>query len=70
MVLGGSHGFGTESAVRFVVEKDRMKELTGIVQAQDFMLLFRAFVRRNHGLRLGMLRLALLKNGKWHQVDV
>ena len=70
LILGGNHGFGTESAVRYVADKERMKRLTDIVQDQDFEVLFQAFASRKHGLRLGKRKLAVLKNGKWQQVDV
>ncbi len=70
LILGGNHGFGTESAVRYVADKERMKQLTDIVQDQDFEILFQAFVSGNYGLRLGIRKLAILKDGEWQQVDV
>ena len=70
LITGGNHSFGTESAVSFVADKERVKLLNDIVQGNDFEVLFQASVGRKHGLRLGIRRLAILKNGAWQSVNI
>ena len=70
LILGGNHGFGTESAINFVAEKERVKSLHDIVQEDDFEALFQASVGRKKGLRLGLRRLAVLRKGIWQPVAI
>jgi len=70
LIVGGNHGFGTESAVNFVVDKNRVKFLTDTVQDQDFEALFQAAVNAQQGLGLGIRKLAVLKNGVWIPIPI
>jgi hypothetical protein len=70
LIMGGNNGFGTESAVNFVADKNRVKFLNDTVQDQDFEALFHASVNKQHGLRLGILKLAVLKNGRWKLIPI
>jgi hypothetical protein len=65
LILGGNHGFGTESAIQFITDLANCSALNDAVGGHDFELLFDASVGRNRGLKLGILRLGLLEDGKW-----
>ena len=65
LILGGNHGFGTESAIQFITDLANCSALSDAVGEHDFELLFDASVGRNRGLKLGILRLGLWEDGKW-----
>lgn len=72
LIMGGSHGLGTESAVNYVASKESLKFLNDKVQDKDFEALFQAYVsrQRGHGLRLSIRKLAVLENGVWVPVRI
>jgi hypothetical protein len=70
LIMGGNHGLGTESAVKFVTDKDRIKLLNEFVKGQDFEAIFQASVNKNKGLGLGIRKLVVLNNGIWIPVKI
>lgn len=70
LIMGGNNGFGTESAVSFVADKDRVNFLHDLVKDQDFEALFQAAANKRQGLKPGIRRLAVLKNGVWIPVKI
>jgi hypothetical protein len=70
LIMGGNHGLGTESAVSFVADKDRVKSLHDFVKDQDFEALFQAAVSKKRGLNIGIRKLAVLKNGVWVPIPI
>jgi hypothetical protein len=70
LILGGNHGFGTESAIKFITNRMNCRTLDGIVGDNDFELLFEACVGQNCcGLPLGIKELRILKDGRWQPPD-
>jgi hypothetical protein len=65
LILGGNHGFGTESAIQFITDLAKCSALNHILRGHDFELLFEASVGIDQGLELGILKLCLLRKGKW-----
>ncbi len=70
LILGGNHGLGTEAAVNFVLDDERVAALDALVQDQDFAAVFQASVSKRHGLGVGLRKVAVLKNGVWFPVKV
>jgi len=70
LILGGNHGFGTESAIKFITDVSNCNALHDMVCDYDFELLFEASVGRDIGLKLGILKLCLFNNGKWSPINI
>lgn len=68
LVLGGNHGFGTESALNYVADTERVNSLQALVAGHDFMAVYEASVGRGRGLKLGLCRLAIVEGGQWYQL--
>ena len=70
IILGGNHGFGTESAIQFITDTSNCSVLNDIARDHDFELLFEASIGRNRGLKLGVLGLCIFHNGKWSPINI
>jgi hypothetical protein len=70
LIMGGNHGLGTESAVNFVLDQERVSRLDELVQEQDFAAVFQASVSKRQGLGIGIRKLAARKNGVWVPIKV
>lgn len=70
LILGGNHGFGTESAVNYVAGYENAGWLHDRVREHDFELLFEASTDPDKGLSLDPLRLAISEGSGWAQVNV
>ncbi len=69
LILAGNHGFGTESAINFVADNERISFLHEKVQSCDFEALFVASVGKNRGLKLGLRRLSILEGQVWKSIN-
>jgi hypothetical protein len=70
LILAGNHGFGTESAINFVADNERVSSLHEKVQNCDFEALFVALVGKNRGLKLGLRRLSVLEGQEWKPIKI
>jgi hypothetical protein len=65
LVVAGNHGFGTESAVRFLADQELVSLLYKKVKDDDFAAIFQAHTDSIKGLTLDFCLIFVLRGSQW-----